>query len=291
MTITVSSLHIYPLKSAKGVDVDSVHIGPRGAENDRLWMIVNAEGPDAGKAITQRDKGCEKLVHVLTSLSGNNALTCTAPDMGSLVAQAPERARSTVQVWDDICKAGDAGDDAARWFSRYLERPCRLVRVTDDTGRPVDPSFSKPGDQVSFADGFPLLVTSESSLEKLSAHFQAGANIGMDRFRPNIVLKGTVPFQEDIIEKIRIGGVEIDFAKPCSRCKMTVVNQQTGQLEPGDPLRALSRVRRGKSGGVYFGENAIARTFGVISRGDPVEILSTRPMPPLLEGVKLKPEL
>ena len=147
--------------------------------------------------------------------------------------------------------------------------------------------YSQQGDQVSFADGFPLLITNLASLEKLNTHFPSNSEIEMARFRPNIILTGAQPFEEDIIHEIKIGDATLEFVKPCTRCMITTIDQRNGISLSDEPLRTLGKVRQGNGGGlngVFFGQNAIPRKLGIIKVGDEIEILSKKPLHPALKN-------
>ncbi|MFP4313576.1 MAG: MOSC domain-containing protein [Alphaproteobacteria bacterium] len=296
MSIKVSGCYIYPLKSGAGMPVDKFVLTERGPTHDRLWMLVQDQGINAGKFITQRDRGCEKLSLVQSSLDKEGKIKFSTPAGKTLeVSQSGwNKYKGAVRVWSDECAAVDAGDTAAKWFSDYLGQPCRLVKIPDDFIRATDPAYSRQGDQVSFADGFPLLVTNMASLKTLSEHFPPNVEIGMERFRPNIVLEGAEPFEEDVIHELKIGNVVLEFVKPCSRCKITTIDQTEGVSPSNEPLKTMGQVRRGKGDGlqgVFFGQNAVARVLGTINVGDEVEILSKRSLHPALENAVLKAEV
>ncbi len=295
MGTKVSSCHIYPLKSGSGISVDKLELTQRGAKHDRLWMLIHDQGPNTGQFITQRDKNCEKLALVKAFPNDDGSTKFSRPSGETLVVSLSDLSLydGVVHIWGDECAAMDAGIAVAHWFSDYLEQPCRLVKMPDDFVRHVDPVYSLQGDQVSFADGFPLLVTNTASLGLLRKHFPTNTRIGMERFRPNIVLEGVEPFEEDIIHEIKIGDVVLEFVKPCARCKITTIDQAEGCSPSNEPLRTLGLVRHGKAGqlqGLYFGQNAISRKLGTIKTGDDVEILSKKPLHPVLENVVLKPD-
>ena len=186
MGIKVSGCYIYPLKSGSGISVDKLELTQRGPKNDRLWMLVQNQGPNAGKFITQRDKGCEKLALVKAFPNGVGDTKFSTPDGRTLVVSVDDLScyDSVVHIWGDECVAMDAGNAIAHWFSDYLDQPCRLVKIPDDFIRSTDPVYSRQGDQVSFADGFPLLVTNAASLEKLRKYFPPNTDIGMERLGP-----------------------------------------------------------------------------------------------------------
>ena len=289
MGIKIFDCYIYPLKSGGSIRVENLELTQRGPKDDRLWLLVQDQGPDRGKFITQRDKGCEKLalVQAFPDVGGN--MKFSAPGGQELVVSQDELScyDGFVNVWGDDCAAIDAGNVAAHWFSNYIRKPCRLVKFPDDFIRSTDAAYSRQGDHVSFADGFPLLVTNVASLDKLRKHLPPNIEIEMERFRPNIVLEGAEPFEEDVIREIKIGDVVLEFVRPCSRCKITTISQAEGASTSDEPLRTLGRVRRGKGDGlegVFFGQNAIPRKLGVIKVGDNVEILSKRPLHPALKN-------
>ena len=293
--IKVSGCYVYPLKSGRGISVDNLELTQRGPKNDRLWMLVQSQGPNAGKFITQRDKGCEKLALVKAFPNGVGDTKFSTPDGRTLVVSVDDLScySSVVHIWGDECVAMDAGNAIAHWFSDYLDQPCRLVKIPDDFIRSTDPVYSRQGDQGSFADGFPLLVTNAASLEKLRKYFPPNTDIGMERFRPNLVLEGIEPFEEDIIHEIKIDDVVLEFVKPCARCKITTIDQAKGISPSSEPLRTLGQVRRGKGKGLqggFFGQNAIPRELGTIKVGNEVEILSKRPLHPALGIAVLKPD-
>lgn len=289
MSIKVANCYIYPLKSGSALSVDQFKITKRGPENDRLWMLIQGQGTNIAKFISQRDKGCEKLALVRSLPMELGAIKFSTPDGLSFVVQEKDLSfrKNIVQVLNDQCDSLDAGNEAARWFSDYLQLPCRLVKLSENFIRFTNIDYSQQGDQVSFADGFPLLITNLASLEKLNTHFPSNSEIGMARFRPNIILTGAQPFEEDIIHEIKIGDVTLEFVKPCTRCMITTIDQRNGISLSDEPLRTLGKVRQGNAGGlngVFFGQNAIPRKLGIIKVGDEIEILSKKPLHPALKN-------
>lgn len=270
MPINLSALHVYPVKGCRGMSPPAAWAGPRGLDGDRRWMIVDG----AGVFITQRTHP-----HL--------ALIAPEPVPGALVLRAPgvppltvplgdhggpalDTGSVEVTVWRDEALARDAGDEAAAWLSAYVGEPVRLVHMPEDTHRPVDPHYAVPGDIVSFADGFPWLLISEGSLDDLNGRL--ARPIPMDRFRPNLVVKGCEPFAEDTWKRIRIGDAVFRVVKPCARCVVTTTDQETGEPEGPEPLRTLATYRR-VGDGVMFGQNLLAEQTGQLRVGDAVEIL------------------
>ncbi len=263
----LTEINIYPIKSTRRIALEESEVLARGLPWDRRWMLVDVEG----RFITARKY--PSLAAVQTRLD-DAALHVGAQGCPELVLplRAMPREAVTVSVWRDQCEAVPAGDEADAWFSDYLGVECRLVRMTDELVRGVDPDFGRPGDEVSFADGFPMLLISEASLRDLNSRLEQP--VSMRRFRPNLVVDGEAPYAEDGWRRIRIGEVEFEGVKNCSRCVFTTVDPDRGVRDPsGEPLRTLGRYRRRPEGGVYFGQNLIPRSGGVLRLGDPVEVL------------------
>jgi uncharacterized protein YcbX len=200
-----------------------------------------------------------------------------SPSQTSLVVAEDSFTGNSIatEVWGDACAGFVAEQPVNQWFSDYLKQPVRLVKYNHGKARPSDPIFSKDGDIVSYADGFPLLVISEASLNDLNSKLeqQNVSHVSMTNFRPNLVVAGTTAFEEDQWKKIKIGEVEFDCVKLCSRCVLTTVNPNSGiKSENREPLKTLASYRK-MSGGVMFGMNMIPRNSGVIRLGDTLEVL------------------
>jgi len=260
----LSSIHIYPIKSTAGMDLPCAGIDARGLVHDRRWMVVDADN----RFLTGRQVPRMVLVRAFPAGDG---LRVEAPSMPSLEVRAPDRAgeRLSVTVWDDVVDAAGADADADAWFSEFLSRPVRLVMMDEQSVRTVTPEQATHASEIGFADGYPFLAISQASLDGLNARL--AAPISMQRFRPNLVIAGCDPHAEDQWRRIRIGGIEFEATKPCTRCVFTTVDPILGVRDPsGEPLRALKSYRR-TSEGIAFGMNWIARGRGEIRIGDRVE--------------------
>lgn len=264
MTVQVSELNIYPIKSAGQISLGSTQLDRFGLSNDRRWMVVDTEG----KFITQRQTPRMALLRV--TLSGEQ-LELSAPWMLplSIPAFPAHGLLKQVIVWKDQCNAIDMGSRVAQWLSRFLSRPCRLVYMPETAERPVDPDYADAKDVVSFADGFPVLLISEASLAQLSARLNRP--IAMSRFRPNIVVSGCEAFAEDSWGSIQINGVDFRVAKPCARCSMPTIDQDSGQVDR-DVMTKLAEFRRAADGKIYLGQNLINQSDGLIHVADEVLI-------------------
>ncbi|MET9514297.1 MOSC N-terminal beta barrel domain-containing protein [Streptomyces sp. NPDC002994] len=266
------AVHVYPVKSAAGCAPGEVKIEPWGPAGDRRWMLVDP----VGKVVTQRPQPSLALTRADPLPGGGIRLS--APGRESLSVAVPESAGTTdVQLWKDKVEAVEADAGAHAWFSEYLGTEVRLVHLDDPARRrPIDPDYAEPGETVSFADGYPLLVTTLSSLDALNSLIAQGDHadespLPMNRFRPNAVLDGTAPWAEDDWKRIAIGGVTFRVAKPCGRCVVTTTNQRTAQRGK-EPLRTLARHRR-SGDQLLFGQNLVPEGTGTIRVGDPVKIL------------------
>ncbi|HWV10483.1 MAG TPA: MOSC domain-containing protein, partial [Pseudomonas sp.] len=164
----------------------------------------------------------------------------------------------------------DAGDEAAEWLSDFIGKACRLVHVPAERARFIQGNLSAE-EKVGFADGFPLLLIGQASLDDLSA--RVGRPLEMLRFRPNLVIEGAEAYAEDTWRRIRIGEVEFSVAKGCTRCILTTIDPQTGERSRDrEPLTTLKTYRE-REGEVYFGQNLINLGHGQLQVGMPVEVL------------------
>jgi hypothetical protein len=257
--IVASKLHVYPIKSARGIAFTHAAAGRRGFLHDRRFMLVDARG----RFITQRDLRSFAIIGVRIE---EESLVVTAPSAPELtVPLRPDHGdRREVEVWGDRCRAISLGPSVGQWFRDRLGVDCDLVYMPDDTHRPVKEPHGHAGDHVSFADAFPFLLASEASLEEVSR--RAGTGIPMSRFRPNIVIRGGRPFEEDGYQRFKIGPVVFRATKACSRCHVINVDQETGEAGT-EPLRTLGTFRK-EGHGVLFGVNLIAECEGVVTVGD-----------------------
>jgi hypothetical protein len=270
----LASIHTYPIKSCHRVDHGDrpVAVEPWGLAGDRRWLVVD---PD-GTLVTQREVAAMTQIRPVPRPGG---LTVRAAGMPDLDVPEPDGAEVVdALVWRTPVRAAPAGAAAAAWFSAVMRRDVRLVWLDDPTRRAVDPEYAEPTDRVSFADGYPLLLTNLASLEKLNGWLaEAGpaeVDLPMTRFRPNVVVAGAAAWAEDgwVGRRLRIGTVTFRAPKPCDRCVMTTTDQETG-VRGKEPLRTLARYRN-VDRKLMFGLNLIPDgPYGAIAPGDPVAVL------------------
>jgi uncharacterized protein len=265
----LASIHIYPLKGCRAVNLDQSVVEPWGLAGDRRWLLVDSDC----RFISQREHPA--LARLLVSYGpGADIVASSAgyPTMRVAVpGEPPEYLKVT--VWGSTVQAAAAGPEADAWFSDYLGEKARLVYLDDPTRRAVDSTYGRDGDVVSFADGYPLLLTNRGSLDQLGDWLiDAGDEpVPMNRFRPNVVVSGFSPWAEDGWRRIRIGSVSFRVVKPCDRCVVTTTDQLTG-VRGRQPLRMLA-VHRRTDNGLIFGQNVIPDSPGLIRVGDPVEVI------------------
>jgi len=262
----LSALHIYPMKSCAPLPVESARIEPRGLQHDRRWMVVDA----GGCFLTGRDLPRLTLVRAVPEGDG---LSLRAPGMPALHVPVPDTdATMPVVVWksDVLARPCDAAAD--EWLSAFLDRSVRLVHMDAGVHRAVVGKQAQPGDEVSFADAWPLLLVTRAALDGLNARLSRP--VSMLRFRPNLVVDGAPAHAEDGWSRLRIGGHDFDVGPACVRCVFTTVDPARGERDPdGEPLRTLITYRRGEAG-VTFGRNLVPRGTGTLRVGDAVEVLA-----------------
>lgn len=251
----------YPVKSFQGISAQSSTVNSRGLGLDRRYMLVNTYN----EFLTQRSLPVLTQYHVAIA----DKLTISNGGADISVPVAPVGSELKVKVWDDECSAIEVNRELSAWLSERLNQDVKLVYMQESDIRNTDPDYSLPGDKVSFADGYPILITSMTSLAELNSRLQTP--IPMNRFRANIIVDGEAPFAEDKWNRIKIGEVLLRAAKPCARCQVITTNQNTG-LRNKEPLTALSEFRK-VNNKVLFGLNLVPESVGPIAVGDPVELI------------------
>lgn len=272
MTAVLDSLHTYPVKSCHRVDLEAATVEPWGLRGDRRWLVVDTQGMQR----TQRK--VPRMALIRPSSSADGRLLLRAPGMADLELEPPSRATGAepvaVTVWSFTGPAASAGAAADAWFTAFLGEPSRLAYMDDTSVRPTNPAHSLARDRVSFADGYPLLLTSAASLDALGSWIaeMGGEPVPMTRFRPNVVVAGTEAWAEEDWKRVRIGGQVFRVVKPCARCVMTTVDPELGTFTGQQPLRALRKFHR-DGADVNFGMNLVPDTVGRLGVGDDFEVL------------------
>ena len=249
----VQEIHVYPLKSARGIPLPAARLARTGFEWDRHWMVVREDG----MFLTQRTH--PRLARIATALTSESLLLDTEGQRTLPLSLAPRGEARPVRIWKDSCEGLDQGDAAAQWVSSLLGEPARIVRVPRAPPRLANPDYAGPQPApLAFPDGYPVLVCNRASLDELNRRLPQ--RLPMERFRPNLVIEGLPAFEEDRIAALGIGPVWLRLVKPCVRCIVPSTDQLSG-TRGLDPLPVLRTFRFDPTlRGVTFGENAVIAT-------------------------------
>lgn len=271
----VSSLHVYPIKSTAGVDLDSADVRPGGLRDDRRWMVVDS----SGRKITARER--HRLLHVHPEPDGAGGLKLAYRD-GSLPpisVPRPQHAPDVPVELSRLATATSSTPEADAWISEVAGEPARVVWLDDPVRRPIGPGHGGlPGEALSMADAGPVHLTTMSSLDRLNEWIvgTGGEPIPITRFRSNVVVDGDLePFVEDGWRRVRIGGVTFRFGEHCDRCVLPTIDTDTLTTSK-EPTRTLARHRRW-DGKVWFGIRLIPEEYGPSRVGDEVEAVDLAP--------------
>ncbi|MFF7331319.1 MOSC N-terminal beta barrel domain-containing protein [Streptomyces sp. NPDC008150] len=267
------SLHIHPVKAFRSLSLREASVEPWGLAGDRRWALID----DGGRVVTQRQR--PHLARAAASPAPGGGIVLSGPGRDPLTVPVPPPGPTvTAEIFGTKVEAVPAGDPAHAWCSAYVGADVRLVHMDDPAHRrPVDPDHALPGETVSFADGFPLLLTSASSLDALNSlvaqgKYAAEGPLPMNRFRPNLVVTDTEPWAEDGWSRVAVGEVVFRAARLCGRCVVTTTDQDTAE-RGREPLFTLGRHRL-VDGRLMFGQNLVPLTGGTVRVGDPVRILA-----------------
>jgi len=280
--LRLTRIRVYPLKGAAGFDLEESEVGVRGIPGDRRWMLVRPNGD----FLSQRTHPRLCLIRVSPSgqeSEGKARYSVDAPGMNGLdLAPFESEEWIQVQLHQDRFSTVVGNAEADRWFTDFLGDSCRLAYFPDRLTRPVDPEYAK-GHTVGFADGYPVHLASQDSLRDLNQRLSRSTT--MLRFRPNLVVEGGVPWEEDEWRTVAIENVILHLVKPCARCSVTTVDQGTG-TRGREPLRTLRGFREA-GGKVYFGQNAVVGQTGRFRVGSNVHIVGKGdPRPGLSPGAR-----
>ena len=263
----VDSLHVYPLKGAAGFSPQSWPVDERGLRHDRRFMVVDADGV----FISQRTY--PRMALIRGEIAGDGLRISTAGGMIDVPFPLTNAPTLRATVWDDCFDVRIADPNASRMLSEVLHAPAQLVWMPDDCERLTSIKRGEPRRHVSFADAAPLLLTTTAALEELNTRLQRSGSsaIPMDRFRPNVVVRGATAGADDHWRTLRIGNAAFRVSNACKRCKVITIDQSTGEFAGNDPLTTLATYRA-EGPSVTFGQHLMAEASGSISVGDAVAI-------------------
>ncbi|MFJ7284558.1 MOSC domain-containing protein [Pseudomonas sp. NPDC099000] len=266
--LRLSALYRYPLKSGKAEPLQQASLDKLGLDGDRRWMLVDEA---SGRFLTQRVVGQMSQLSALWNADGGLTLSAPGRSPIDIALPASDAELRGVTIFKDSLRVPDAGDEAGTWVSEFIGKPTRLVQIPLDRARTTQAGYGRDDDQVAFADGFPLLLIGQASLEDLSQ--KVGRPLEMLRFRPNLVIEGSEAYAEDRWKRIRIGDVEFRVVKSCSRCILTTIDPQTGlRSDDREPLATLQKYRS-EADGAMFGQNLVNDSNGQLEVGMPVTLL------------------
>lgn len=266
----LSEINVYPIKSLGGISLKSAVIEERGLQFDRRWMLID----ESNKFLTQRE--FPKMAVVKVEIEKEN-LRVSFDSGEKIIPFVPEtNETASVKIWSSRCRAKIYDDETNEWFSDILQTKCRLALIPEETRRKVNYFYAAhKGDVVSFADGYPVLIIGENSLNDLNERLETP--VPMNRFRPNLVVSGAEAFAEDDWKLIKIGEAVFHVVKPCGRCVMTTVDQEKGEKKGSEPLKTLGKFRipkRSIKKKILFGQNLITENVGAtVKVGDQIEVL------------------
>lgn len=262
--MVIKELYNYPVKSLAGNKLESVFVEKRGFANDRRFMFIDKND----RFITARTH--HQLAQIKVQLN-DNELIFNNPLKQIKQPVKLLHEKINVSIWDSesTCHLID-NNTIDNWISDFCGESLRLVYMADDDIREVNSKYGKPNDIVSFADGYPILIANSKSLEDLNQRLEKP--VSMNRFRPNLVVDGDLPWEEDHWKKIKIGKTILRIAKPCARCVITTLDPETGETG-NEPLHTLSKFRK-QDNNVLFGMNTIVEQVGFISLGDQIELVN-----------------
>ncbi|QNK63754.1 MOSC domain-containing protein [Pedobacter sp. PAMC26386] len=261
----LSEINIYPIKSLAGISLTESLLEEKGLQYDRRWMLIDKEGVFISQrkypelALLQITLGKEKL----TITYQNNPLQTITFGYEENTAQ-----NIAVSVWGTVCNGLEVSTAVSRWFSEMLKTDARLVQMPEAERRLVDPKYATANEVVSFADGYPCLIISQASLDGLNERLDLA--VPMNRFRPNFVFTGGEAHIEDNFNTFFIGDLLFKAVKPCSRCVMITVDQQTAK-KSAEPLKTLAGYRTINKK-IMFGQNLVHKGSGTIRIGDMLTI-------------------
>jgi hypothetical protein len=262
----LSEIWIYPIKSLGGIKVNAATVKDKGLEGDRRWMLVDPNW----KFITQRD------VHQLSLFKlsfGNEVFEVRfRDDKMEIPFTLNSRSGMKATIWNDEVEVIEADRKMSEWFSGHLGQDCKLVFFPESNSRRIDPSYVPENKDVGLADAYPFLIIGQRSLDDLNSRLEQ--SVPINRFRPNFVFTGGEPYEEDLWRKIKIGENQFEGVKPCDRCILTTIDQETA-TKGREPLLTLSKYRK-DGDKILFGQNLVALKQSTIRVGEKIVIESIK---------------
>ena len=260
-SLILSEIWIYPIKSLGGIRLPSAKVHEKGLQYDRRWMLID----ETNRFMTQR---VHHSMALFKQQLHDTHLSIHYKDQSLKIPFSHSHYEEPIvsQVWDDEVIVYEISDEFSAWFSLHLNMSCKLVLFPETNPRPVDVHYKVNEEHVSLADAYPFLIIGQSSLDDLNSRLEEA--VPMNRFRPNLVFTGGLPYEEESWREFQVGANQFVGVKPCARCVLTTVNQDTA-IKGKEPLLTLSKYRR-VGDKILFGQNLVAINHGEIHEGDKI---------------------
>lgn len=267
----LSEIWIYPIKSLGGMSVPEARVTRQGLQYDRRWMLTDMDN----RFISQREIPALSMFEATLTEEGIRIRHKKNTSQEMVIPfEIVEGALETVFIWDDVCTALLADASINKWFSDSLGISCKLMYMPEACNRLVDPRYASHAEITSFADGYPILLIGQASLNELNTRLEQP--IPMNRFRPNLVFTDGHAFEEDGMEAFEINGIDFFAVKPCARCTVTTIDQDLA-IKGKEPLKTLAQYRM-KDNKIYFGQNILHRGTGTLMLGDVLQVNKRKPL-------------
>ncbi|MFZ1288719.1 MAG: MOSC N-terminal beta barrel domain-containing protein [Melioribacteraceae bacterium] len=259
----LTQINIFPVKSLSGISLSESYVEERGLKYDRRWMLVDSENI----FITQRL--LPKMIFIEVKMDNEDLVfSHRIKNLNSLkisLKKFPKR-KVKVQIWEDFCIALEYENEINNWFREALDFNCKLVYMPNISERKTSTKYFPQSKNVSFADGYPFLIIGEESLNFLNTKLQFP--VTMNQFRPNFVFSGGSPHDEDNWKNINIGNQQFTIVKPCARCVITTIDQNSGNKSK-EPLATLNSYRNFNNK-IMFGQNVVSHENGIVKVRDKI---------------------
>jgi uncharacterized protein YcbX len=267
MPLQLSALYTYPIKSLGGVALERAKVTDRGLQYDRRWLLVD----DQNCFLTQREHPNMALLRLQLQADSLQVSHSQGGIEPLQVPFQPQAGGLEVDIWGEQCSALEVSKEANAWFSQVLGQTCKLVYMPQESHRLVDPDYARHQELTSFSDGYPFLLIGQASLDELNARLEVA--LPMNRFRPNLVFSGGIPYQEDHWKGFSVADLLFYCVKPCARCIVITTDQETG-VRGKEPLATLSAYRK-QGNKVLFGQNLLHEGQGTLAIGDKLQPILT----------------
>ena len=257
-SINISNLYTYLLKSGRPQALDHTHIIPTGLMGDREFALID----DDGRLLTAREY--PTLFQVESKIVDDKIYFAYKSDSIIVPRKTLYSRERMGTLFGQAAGGFELDNRLQKWFSKCMGVNCHVIEINEIYLRQME---SQPYD-ITYTDAAPILLTSEASLRALNNRMTIP--VGMNRFRPNLVVSGSPAFAEDDWKYLKIGDCEFEISHHCPRCVITTIdpsNPEKGISQ--EPLKTLSTLRK-FGNKVTFGVYLIPKTLGILRLNDEV---------------------